>query len=54
MLFRFKYTFKKAVRSFLKSIINYKKYPLKELGTITECEAAKILENFIEQLILPL
>lgn len=36
---------KKAVRSFLKSIINYKKYPLKELDTITECEAAKILEN---------
>jgi len=32
-------------RNFLSSFINIKKYPLYELDSITECEAAKILEN---------
>lgn len=36
---------KKRVRQFLKSFINYKKFPLSELNSITECETAKILEN---------
>ena len=36
---------KRKVKNFLKSFINYKKYPLRELNTITECETAKILEN---------
>ena len=33
------------VKNFFSSIINTKKFPLTELDTITECEAAKILEN---------
>jgi UDP-N-acetyl-D-glucosamine dehydrogenase len=33
------------VRNFLKSFINYKKFPLIELNNITECETAKVLEN---------
>ena len=32
-------------KNFLSSFINIKKYPLYELDSITECEAAKILEN---------
>jgi len=32
-------------KKFLNSFINTKKFPLFELDTITECEAAKILEN---------
>ena len=33
------------VKNFFSSIINTEKFPLTELDTITECEAAKILEN---------
>ena len=33
------------VKKFFSSIINTNKFPLTELDTITECEAAKILEN---------
>ncbi len=36
---------KNKTKNFLKSFINYKNFPLQELNTITECEAAKILEN---------
>jgi len=36
---------KHTCKKFLSSFINIKKYPLYELNTITECEAAKILEN---------
>jgi len=36
---------KKKVKNFLKSFINYKRFNLTELNTITECETAKILEN---------
>ena len=36
---------KQKVKNFLKSFINYKKFPLTELNSITECETAKVLEN---------
>lgn len=36
---------KNKVCNFLRSFINYKKFPLIELNTITECETAKVLEN---------
>ena len=36
---------KVKVCNFLKSFINYKKFPLIELNSITECETAKVLEN---------
>ena len=36
---------KNKCKNFLKKIINYKKYPLHELNTNTECEFSKILEN---------
>ena len=36
---------KKKVQIFLKSFMNFKKFPLYELNSITECETAKILEN---------
>lgn len=38
-------TSKKIVKNFFSKIINVKKFPLTQLETVTECEAAKILEN---------
>ena len=35
----------KKVEIFLKSFVNYKKFPLKKMHSITECETAKVLEN---------
>jgi len=39
------YQSKTRCKQFLKKIINYKKYPLYELNSNTECEFSKILEN---------
>ena len=33
------------MRKFLKTFINTKKYPLRKLKSLIDCEAAKILEN---------
>jgi len=35
----------KRAETFLKSFINYKKFPLTKMKSITECETVKILEN---------
>ncbi len=36
---------KQEIKKFLKKFINYKRFPLSELPSLKDCEAAKILEN---------